>query len=415
MTKLKRCWIVPGLGALWLTLPAQAAELPKKLAVLPVQVDTSAEKDVPDLFNEVVLTAVHDATQDEVIGADDINALISFEQSKDIFGCEDTSCLADIGGALGVDRLVVFKVARVATEWVITSKIMNIRTAQVEARSSDFVSGDIKALIRAMPDVVGRLFGRRGPSGARAPTSQPPPPQRAAPPPPAAPATGSLTIVTKPSGVACVLNGSKLGKSPCRAKDMPVGRYELELSKDYYTSRKVVVYVYKSVDTKLSYDLTPKPVKLQVKTKPAGAAVLIDGDEAPPDLALDPGRYELVARLHDHADAVQVVDVRPGPPMSLNFTLKPGLSGAQLSSWRARLAWGIVFGVVAAGAGGVWAWSGLEAQGARERMLSSIPGGSSRQSSFNWGTTTATIADASIVATAVSTALASGLLISLAF
>src|SRR5690606_20975136 len=118
---------------------------------------------------------------------------------------------------------------------------------------SDFVGGDIKALIQAMPQVVKRLFAGGGTGMVLAPT-QPPPTAPHKPVAPPAPEVGSLTLSTTPSGVTCSIAGKDIGTTPCHAADLPVGRYEVELRKDYYHPRTVVVYVYKGVDTAVSYD-----------------------------------------------------------------------------------------------------------------------------------------------------------------
>ncbi|MEK7704994.1 MAG: outer membrane beta-barrel protein [Myxococcota bacterium] len=133
---------------------------------MPVQVDKSAEGQLPQLVNDVVLTAVQNIGTFEVIGQDDVNALIGFEKQKDLVGCDDASCLADIGGALGVDRIFVMKVARVGEEWVTTIKIINIREARVEGRSSEFTAGNAKALLLAMPQIVTKVLGTAGGSAA---------------------------------------------------------------------------------------------------------------------------------------------------------------------------------------------------------------------------------------------------------
>jgi hypothetical protein len=108
-----------------------------------------------------------------VIGPDDINALIGFEKQKDLVGCADTACFADLGGALGVDRLVSLRVAFVSGEWAVTSKIIDMRQTRVESRSNDFVPGDAKALLKAVPNIVQKLFGGGGTARSSEPSPSP--------------------------------------------------------------------------------------------------------------------------------------------------------------------------------------------------------------------------------------------------
>ena len=56
-----------------------------------------------------------------VIGKEDIAAMLNLEGQKQVLGCDsDTSCLAEIGGALGVDKLVVGQVGKLADNFIIS-------------------------------------------------------------------------------------------------------------------------------------------------------------------------------------------------------------------------------------------------------------------------------------------------------
>ncbi|MBI3178077.1 MAG: hypothetical protein HYZ27_00350, partial [Deltaproteobacteria bacterium] len=137
-----------------------AAETPRpKLAFLPTEIDQSTLGRVPPIIDDYILTAAQQIGTFDVIGEDDINALLSFEKRKDLAGCDDAGCFADIGGALGADRLAMFKVALVESSWAVTGKLIDIRGASVLNRTSDFVGGDAKALLEAMPDLARALLG----------------------------------------------------------------------------------------------------------------------------------------------------------------------------------------------------------------------------------------------------------------
>ena len=132
-----------------------------KLAVLPVQALAGAKEKLPrEILNDTVVTAAADSSGYEVVGQDDIHALISFDQQKNLLGCDDVQCFAEIGGALGVEVLMQVRVGLINDEWIITSKVINIQLAKAVKRSTDFVVGDSKALLKAIPHVVAKLFGK---------------------------------------------------------------------------------------------------------------------------------------------------------------------------------------------------------------------------------------------------------------
>lgn len=144
-----------------LALPMSAQAARTKIAVLPVDLDHGAKREVPDLVNDIVLSAVQDLGTFEVIGHDDVNTLLGFEQQKEMLGCDDATCMAQIGGALGVDKLLALRVARLQGDWVVTGKLIDIKSARVEDRFSDFVRGSARELLQALPGLVGVLFGKK--------------------------------------------------------------------------------------------------------------------------------------------------------------------------------------------------------------------------------------------------------------
>lgn len=95
-----------------------AASPAVRIAVLPTQYAATAVGRVPaSVLNKTVFTAVQDASRYDVVGQDDSNATPDFERTNELAGCDDARCFAEIGSALGVDRILVVKLARVENEW----------------------------------------------------------------------------------------------------------------------------------------------------------------------------------------------------------------------------------------------------------------------------------------------------------
>jgi hypothetical protein len=142
------------------TVDAQEEVALTKIALLPVVVEGDQVDDVAKLADDLFLTAVKSYGGFEVIGHSDISSIIDFEAQKQILGCEDAACFAEIGGALGVDRLMSVRVSRIKGEWVTTSKLINSKTVLVEARGSHFLRGDSRAYMDTVPLVVSDLFAQ---------------------------------------------------------------------------------------------------------------------------------------------------------------------------------------------------------------------------------------------------------------
>jgi hypothetical protein len=137
---------------------------------------------------------VADAGDFQVIGKSDITAMLGFEKERMLLACaEESSCVAEIGGALGVDKIVVGNVGRVEETYLLSIKVIDIRKARVEARISEVVEGKAAPLIatirRRVPDLLAKVR----------PAEPAPPPAASAPAPAAAP---SSPPVAAPAPVA---------------------------------------------------------------------------------------------------------------------------------------------------------------------------------------------------------------------
>ena len=131
----------------------------EKLAVIPTVMNHQASLEVSTLFDDYLMTAVQENTSYKVLGMDDVNAMLGFEQHKDMLQCEDASCLVEIGNALNVARIMRVNLARIEKDWIVTGKIINIREAHVEQRKNDIITGDVKVLLKNIPSFVQQLFG----------------------------------------------------------------------------------------------------------------------------------------------------------------------------------------------------------------------------------------------------------------
>lgn len=149
--------ILLGLSALALASPTQAAPN-NGIAVLDFQGTGVPENLLPTLTE--VLTAEVDAIGlYQVIAGSDIKTMLGFEEQKLTMGCSDTACLAEIGGALGVDRILSAHIGKVGSTYVVNVKLINIREATTEGRAYKTVKGEVDAVINAVVESVSELLG----------------------------------------------------------------------------------------------------------------------------------------------------------------------------------------------------------------------------------------------------------------
>lgn len=96
-----------------------------------------------------------------VVSRAEIFAMLSYEAEKQIATCtNDTQCLLEIGGALGVDYLVAGSVGRLGEDFVISLKLMHMAKAEVVSRASEIFRGREEILPGALRFVTWQLLGK---------------------------------------------------------------------------------------------------------------------------------------------------------------------------------------------------------------------------------------------------------------
>ncbi len=138
------------------------AEEPAKLAVMALRVDTELPKGMDRTLNEILLGEFHRRHGQEVLGASDIAAILQVEQQKILLGCDDDSCLAELGGALGVGLVVVPSIGAVGDKYVINLKLLDVAEARVLARVNQYVAREENEILDGIRAAVAQLMAETG-------------------------------------------------------------------------------------------------------------------------------------------------------------------------------------------------------------------------------------------------------------
>ena len=142
------------------SLPASAEEA--KLAVTGVRGRLGVDEDLVRVVEEYIVNQVARIGRFTVFGRDDITRLLDSEQQEQLSGCDEDSCLAEIGGAMGVDHLMAGSIDEVGESMLISLKIIDVRRGRVMARESERLrgAGEDDAL-EAIDKLLRRLFHGR--------------------------------------------------------------------------------------------------------------------------------------------------------------------------------------------------------------------------------------------------------------
>jgi TolB-like protein len=137
-----------------------------RVAVMEIRpLGTEATK--AELLSEVALTEASSMPGFDVIGRSDITSLIGFEKQKQVMGCaEDSTCLAEIGGALGVDFILVGSLGRIGNLYRLDVKLVDTRKARVRNRLGVTVEGAEEKLVAAIQKAIRDLLKPETPPAA---------------------------------------------------------------------------------------------------------------------------------------------------------------------------------------------------------------------------------------------------------
>jgi len=150
---------------------------PQKVAVMTMDPGEGVPDKTASALTEAVIAEVRRQPNLQVVTPQEISTLLGFERQKQLLGChEDTSCMAEIGSALGVDRLLMGSVAKLGASWLVHLKLIDASKGSAVGQSDRRLKDkSIDDVLDSLPPMVAELFGK----------APPPAPVVAAPPPPA--------------------------------------------------------------------------------------------------------------------------------------------------------------------------------------------------------------------------------------
>lgn len=150
------------LMVLFLCATACLAQEPIKIAVMDLKARQGIDNLVMLSLTDLLCTEIAGFGGYEVIARDDMQAMLEHIADKQLLECDDTKCLAQVGGALGVEQLLAGNIGKVGSVYLINFKLIDINDAKVLNRFSQEFRGDEAGLIIYVKHAVNILFGKQG-------------------------------------------------------------------------------------------------------------------------------------------------------------------------------------------------------------------------------------------------------------
>ncbi|MBN2494336.1 MAG: hypothetical protein JXR96_07100 [Deltaproteobacteria bacterium] len=170
-------------------LPAAAlAEDKVPVAVMEFATKGGVTQGQMDALSDMLANEIRALGKYKVIGKNDIRNMLRLEQQKAMLGCTDDSCLAELGGALGVRWVVVGNISQFGSTYLLNLKLLDAEQRVVTGALSRKIKGGEEALLDGLSSAAKELFGHIGARLAGDAGAPKPPP---ADPPPADQGSGS--------------------------------------------------------------------------------------------------------------------------------------------------------------------------------------------------------------------------------
>jgi len=131
---------------------------PVHLAVLEFSTKGGVTSDQMEGLSDMLTAEIRKLGKYSVIGSNDIRATFQLEERRRIMGCDDESCAAEVGGALGVRLIVVGNVGLFGQTYLMNLKLLDSREVKLISAVSRSVKGGQDQLVEVLPGMVRELF-----------------------------------------------------------------------------------------------------------------------------------------------------------------------------------------------------------------------------------------------------------------
>lgn len=137
-----------------------------------------------------------------------------------------------------------------------------------------------------------------------------------------------LTVSSNPAGAQISFDGSPLCVTPCTLTGIAPGQHSVSASKNGFGTENHNIVLAAGANSTISLELSPLAAKLMVASTPAGAVILIDGQDSgklsPSQFAMSKaGPHTVTLRRSGYLDESSTVNAAAGQTTNVSLVLKP--------------------------------------------------------------------------------------------
>ncbi|MCX7944357.1 MAG: PEGA domain-containing protein [Deltaproteobacteria bacterium] len=237
-----------------------------------------------NMLTEILIDEITKLNRFKVIGQKDLDSMFFWEQNKQLKNCTDSSCLAQIAGAMGAEYYVEGSVGQIGDRYIIAIKLINAYKVEVVNRLISKVYKSDNALLDEMPKIVKELFDpkrlKKEFEDVKGEVFF----------------TSGLDIVSEPVGAKVIVNNEYKGVTPLKIEKLRNGRHVIVAKKEGYKDEVVNVILNKDEIKPVMIKLRKKICSVSVETVPESAEVFFQGKKYYTPARIEnvtPGKYEM--------------------------------------------------------------------------------------------------------------------------
>ncbi|MGA9523102.1 MAG: hypothetical protein WBV82_16660 [Myxococcaceae bacterium] len=143
---------------LCLTLLATAPGSPR-VALMPLSGGEGVTEKTAETVTDALAAELRRLGGSQLVTGREISAILSVERQKALLGCQDTSCMAEVAGALDADQVIVGSVARLGESWLLQLQRVDARKATTLSHANRRRKGGVDALLDELPQLAREVMG----------------------------------------------------------------------------------------------------------------------------------------------------------------------------------------------------------------------------------------------------------------
>jgi hypothetical protein len=222
------------------------AQTQRAIAVLDLK-SRGLDSSVAENITDMVVKEVDRIGLFRIISMDEIRRMLEHEHDKRLLGCDDVTCLSEIGGALGVDLLMAGGVGKLGEIFIVNLKLIDVKRVRVISREERTVAGRVEYLMTISREASRALL--------RPIMEQ---------------ESGMLEMTCNEEGAEVYLDDVVVGNTPLRALKTAGGYHSVRVNKKRFISYSKDVKVEPDKTVRLEVNLIPSKEFIEEYESAAG-------------------------------------------------------------------------------------------------------------------------------------------------